>query len=271
MARAKSKSKGLPCPLKPLNPYTLTLNGKFVKARDSQHYWKFPKLRYDPKTRTMIPGFELLFDCNNKLPKLKKEDANWVPTDWADYMDPDAMTTFLGDAICNIEEEEYWEACQHVLKSPYEVRISDEEGVEAPSDDDEDYDSQYNAIDWGEPPSDREDEDEGLYYEDYDNDVDYYDGDIEDDANAKAEPIDMGSDARSDSENMEWNESEYLPQYIHQSNKGKQDLFSEWMDSIERLDTFVTDKPTDMEIDSEGMDYMDKDPSVLMLTEEGTH
>ena len=30
------------------------------------------------------------------------------------------------------------------------------------------------------------------------------------------------------------------------------------MDSIERLDTFVTDKPTDMEIDSEGVEYMDE-------------
>ena len=42
-------------------------------------------------------------------------------------MDPDAMTTLLGNAICNIDEEEYWEACQHALKSLYEVRISDED------------------------------------------------------------------------------------------------------------------------------------------------
>ena len=87
----------------------------------------------------MVPGFELLFDCNNKLPELKKEDTIWVPTDWADYMDPNAITTLLGDDICNIEEEEYWEACQHALKSPNEVRASDkdEERGEAPSDDDE--------------------------------------------------------------------------------------------------------------------------------------
>ena len=145
-------------------------------------------------------------------------------------MDPDAMTMLLGDVICNIGEEEYWEACQHALKSPYEVKTCDEEGGEAPSDDDEgnnsksdtsngnnssnngdgedenhsdsesnnseDYDSQYSGIDWGELSSDREDEDEGLYYEDYDDDVDYYDGDIEDDA--EAEPIDMGSNARTD-------------------------------------------------------------------------
>ena len=32
-----------------------------------------------------------------------------------------------------------------------------------------------------------------------------------------------------------------------------------------------TDKPTDMEIDDEGMDYMDEDPTVLMLKEEGTY
>ena len=32
-----------------------------------------------------------------------------------------------------------------------------------------------------------------------------------------------------------------------------------------------TDKPTDTEIDDEGMDYMDEDPTVLMLKEEGTY
>ena len=49
------------------------------------------------------------------------------------------MTTFLGDVIYNIEEEEYWEVCQHALKNPYEVRTDDEndEGGEAPSDDGE--------------------------------------------------------------------------------------------------------------------------------------
>ena len=116
-------------------------------------------------------------------------------------MDPNAMTTLLGDAICNIKEEEYWEARQHALKSPYELRANDEdeEGGAAPSDDNEgsdansdsssdnnnsdsghsdddskndsesnngeDYDSQYSGNDWGEPPSDREDEDIELYYE----------------------------------------------------------------------------------------------------------
>ena len=137
----------------------------------------------------------------------------------------------LGDAICNIEEEEYWEACQHALKSPYEARMSDEdeERGKAPGDSDEsrnsksdyssdndsnddgngeddsnsdsesnkseDYDSQYSGNDWGEPPSDREYEDKGLYYKDYDDDVDHYDEDIEDDA--EAELIDMGSDVGS--------------------------------------------------------------------------
>jgi len=55
----------------------------------------------------MMPEFELLLDCNNKLPKLKKEDTTRVPIDWADYVDPDAMTMLLGDAICNIRVEEY--------------------------------------------------------------------------------------------------------------------------------------------------------------------
>ena len=100
-----------------------------------------------------------------------------------------------------IKEEEYWEACQHALKNPYEVRTDDEneEGGEAPSDDDEgsnsesnnngdsnssdsgdngdnnsndsdsekssseDYDNQDSGNDRGELPSDREDEDRGSF------------------------------------------------------------------------------------------------------------
>ena len=146
--------------------------------------------------------------------------------DWADYMDLNARSTLLGDVVCNIEEEEYWKASQHALKGSYEGRTSDEdkEGGKAPSDDDKgsnskndsssdssssdngdgeddnnndsnsnnskDYDSQYSDNDWGEPPSDREDEDVRPFHEDHSNDnVDYYDGDIEDDA--EVEPIDM--------------------------------------------------------------------------------
>ena len=153
-------------------------------------------------------------------------------------MDPDAMTTLLGDAICNIEEEDYWEACQHALKSPYEARTTDdkdEEGGESLSDDDEgsdnksdsssdsghsgdnnssdsdsdsdnsrseDYDSQYSGNDKGEPPSDREDEDVGLFYEDhFDDDVNYYNGDIEDDV--EAEDVDIEDDAKAEDEDIE--------------------------------------------------------------------
>ena len=165
----------------------------------------------------MVPAFEILLNCNNKVPELNKENATWVPTDWVDYMDPDAMTTLLEDHICNIEEEEYWEACQHTLKSPYELRANDgdeEEGI-TPSDDEDgsedkndsssgcssndsghddddnssnsddnskSYDSSYNGDDWGELLSDREDEDVDLFYEEYDDDMDYYIQDIEDDA-----------------------------------------------------------------------------------------
>ena len=94
MACAKAKAKGLPCPPEPLKPYTPTLNRKFVKAGDSQCYWGFPKPRFDPETRTMVLEFELLFDCNYKLPELTKEDTNWAPTDLADYMDPSATLHF---------------------------------------------------------------------------------------------------------------------------------------------------------------------------------
>ncbi|KAK4567327.1 hypothetical protein RGQ29_003225 [Quercus rubra] len=168
-------------------------------------------------------------------------------------MDPDAMTTLLGDAICNIEEEEYWEACQHALKSLYEARTSDEdeEGGEAPSDSDEgsnnesnnssgsnssdngdgeddsnsdsesnnsgNYDSQYSGNDWDESPSDREDEDVGLFYKDYsDDDVDYYDKDIEDDV--EAEPIDMENGTESEEYELE-NVLEAVEEVVGDKNK----------------------------------------------------
>ncbi|KAL4627117.1 hypothetical protein ACB092_05G144600 [Castanea dentata] len=63
-------------------------------------------------------------------------------------MDPDAKTMLLGDVIYNIEEEEYWEACQHALKSPYEARSTDDEDEEAGetlSDNDEGSDNKSDS------------------------------------------------------------------------------------------------------------------------------
>ena len=53
----------------------------------------------------MVPGFEILLDCNKRVLELKKEETTWVSTYWADHMDPDAMTTLLRDHIYIIEEE----------------------------------------------------------------------------------------------------------------------------------------------------------------------
>ena len=94
----------------------------------------------------MVPSFKIL-DCNNEVPELKKEDTTWVSTDWANHMDPDAMTTLLGNHIYNIEEEEYWEACHHTLKSPYELRPNeeDEEGGVAPSGDEDEGDDKSDS------------------------------------------------------------------------------------------------------------------------------
>ena len=294
------------------------------------------------------------------------------------------------------------------MKSPYELRTNDEKEEEggAPSDDDEgsdaesdsssgssssdnghddndsnsdsennnseDYDSQYSGNDWGEPLSDREDEDTQIYYEEYDDDVDYYDEDIEDDVEANrwndtnndqyklinvledarevvrqpndvdyedypyvhpsdwscitdvslrsgprydkhereipklglyyvSEPSTLTPQTKKEddidarlaildqklmvhslrimtlknaeryNERMEGGKSEHFPQHTYLGNKGKHNLFDEWMDSIEHLDAFVSNKPTDMEIDKEATDYMDEDPTILMLREEGTY
>ena len=76
--------------------------------------------------------------------------------------------------------------------------------------------------------------------------------------------------AKCDNEKMEEGESKNLPQHTH-LNKGKHDLFDEWMDNMERLDAFVTDKLIDIEIDNEATDYMDEGPAVRLLREEGTY
>ena len=78
-------------------------------------------------------------------------------------------------------------------------------------------------------------------------------------------------DFEDEDERMKGSESKYFPQYVHPNNKERQDLFGEWMDSIERLDSYAFDKPVDMEVDGESPNYMDEDPRVLMLKEEGTY
>ena len=45
--------------------------------------------------------------------------------------------------------------------------------------------------------------------------------------------------AERNEERMEESESEHLPQPTYLGNKGKHDLFDEWMDSIEHLDAFA--------------------------------
>ena len=77
-------------------------------------------------------------------------------------MDPDAMTTLLGDPICNIEVEEHWEACQHALKSLYELRANNEdaEGGAAPSDDEDGSDDKSDSSSDSSSSDSRHDDDD---------------------------------------------------------------------------------------------------------------
>lgn len=43
------------------------------------------------------------------------------------------------------------------------------------------------------------------------------------------------------------------------------------MDNLDRFEDYALDKATYMDVDGEDQDYMDEDPKVLMLREEGTH
>ena len=104
----------------------------------------------------------------------------------------------------------------------------------------------------------------------------------EDDINARLAALDQKlmvhnfrimtlENADRNDERMEESKSEHLPQSTNFGNRGKHDLFDEWMDSIECLDAFVTNNPTDVEIEEEATDYMDVDHTVLMLREEGAY
>ena len=77
--------------------------------------------------------------------------------------------------------------------------------------------------------------------------------------------------AERNRERMEESESKHFPQPTDLGNRGKHDLFDEWMDNIECLNAFVANKPTYMEVEEKSTDYMDVDPTVLMLTEKGAH
>ncbi|KAK9990854.1 hypothetical protein SO802_025839 [Lithocarpus litseifolius] len=147
----------------------------------------------------------------------------------------------------------------------------DDSSSNSESNNSEDYDSQYKGNDWGKPLNDRKYEDDALYYEEYDDDVTIVMKILKMMmkptgrvtlivTNTGCLRILTLENAEGDKEKMERSELEHLPQHTHLSNKRKQDLFGEWMDSIEHLDAFVTDKPTDMEIDDEATDYVNEDP-----------
>ncbi|KAK9991395.1 hypothetical protein SO802_026380 [Lithocarpus litseifolius] len=133
MGRAKAKTKGLPCPPEPLKPYTPSLNGKFVKARESQ-------------------------------PNDGDEEEGIAPSDDEDGSENKSDSS----SDSNSNNSGHY----------------DDDSNTNNDDNNRSYDSPYSGDDWGEPPSGREDEDADLFYEEYDSDMDYYDQDIEDDAEA---------------------------------------------------------------------------------------
>ena len=104
----------------------------------------------------------------------------------------------------------------------------------------------------------------------------------EDDIDARLAPLDEKlmvhslrimtlENVECNDEKIEGGEPEHLPQPTYLGDRGKHDLFDEWMDNIEHLDAFMTDESTEMEIEEEAMDYMDVNPPILMLREEGAY
>ena len=119
-ACAKAKAKGFPSPLEPFKAIHSYTKWEVYQSWRLLALLGFPKPRNDLELKKMLPGVELFLDYNTQLLKEMERNTNWVRIDWANYMDPNVMTTLLGNAIFNLEEEEYWEAYQHALNDPSE-------------------------------------------------------------------------------------------------------------------------------------------------------
>ena len=100
IARSKAKVKGLSYEPSTLKPYTLTLNGKFVKEGEVKLYSMFPEPWYDQRTATKLPGIEIFADCKTEAPKVEEKKIE----DWASHLDPNAMAALLDDLILNMGE-----------------------------------------------------------------------------------------------------------------------------------------------------------------------
>ena len=73
IARSKAKVKGLSYEPSTLKPYTLTLNGKFVKEREVKLYSMFPEPWYDQRTATKLPGIEIFADYKTEAAKVEEK------------------------------------------------------------------------------------------------------------------------------------------------------------------------------------------------------
>ena len=99
LARIEAQNKGLPFDPIPMKPYTLTLNGKFVKEGEEHPYHGFPEPWKNKSTNQNMPGFEIFFNNQLDIEDLMQGIEKIEVKDWAEEMDGIAMEELLDGTV----------------------------------------------------------------------------------------------------------------------------------------------------------------------------
>ncbi|GMY21051.1 Retrovirus-related Pol polyprotein from transposon 17.6 [Fagus crenata] len=105
LARIEAQNKGLPFDPIPMKPYTLTLNGKFVKEGEEHPYHGFPEPWKNKSTNQNMPGFEIFFNNQLDIEDLMQGIEKIEVKDWAEEMDGIAMEELLDGTVHMLGEK----------------------------------------------------------------------------------------------------------------------------------------------------------------------
>uniref|UniRef100_A0A2N9GA18 G-patch domain-containing protein n=1 Tax=Fagus sylvatica TaxID=28930 RepID=A0A2N9GA18_FAGSY len=105
LARIEAQNKGLPFDPIPMKPYTLTLNGKFVKEGEEHPYHGFPEPWKNKSANQKMPGFEIFFNNQLDIEDLMQGIEKIEVKDWAEEMDGIAMEELLDGTVHMLGEK----------------------------------------------------------------------------------------------------------------------------------------------------------------------
>ncbi|GMY38587.1 hypothetical protein FCV25MIE_33831 [Fagus crenata] len=88
-----------------MKPYTLTLNGKFMKEGEEHPYHGFPEPWKNKSTNQKMPGFEIFFNNQLDIEDLMQGIEKIEVKDWAKEMDGIAMEELLDGTVHMLGEK----------------------------------------------------------------------------------------------------------------------------------------------------------------------